>query len=225
MGGQMDTEAKRATVLAVDDEPINIEFIVKGLGREYEILAATSGREALELVERCLPDLVILDVKMPDMDGYETYRRLKEIEAFKDTPVIFVSGLDAEEYELLGLELGAADYLIKPIRPALVGQRVRNILELKASRGKLAAQVLELRELNRRLQAEIENVKTLRGLLPICCVCKKIRDDKGYWNQIEAYISENAGVEFSHGYCPECIEKTVKQTALDKERLGKAKGV
>jgi len=212
----MNSGKSRPALLVVDDEPINIEVIAHSVGEECEILAATSGRQALEIAAQNTPDLVLLDVSMPEMDGYETFSRLKELESMKNIPVIFVTAFGAEEFELRGLKLGAADYLVKPVRPALVMQRIRNLVELKDSRELLAAQVLELRELNRKLQIEMDNVKTLRGLLPICCVCKKIRDDKGYWNQLEAYISENAGVEFSHGYCPECLEKALRD--IDKGR-------
>jgi response regulator RpfG family c-di-GMP phosphodiesterase len=214
----MDTSKERPIVLVVDDEPINIEVMARGLGKDYEALAATGGREALDIASRCVPDLIILDVSMPEMDGYETFRRLKDIEALINVPVMFVTALGAEDYELHGLELGAADYITKPIRPALVRQRVRNILELRAKRELLAEQVLELQDLNRKLQVEIENVKTLRGLLPICCVCKKIRDDKGYWNQLELYISQNTDAEFSHGYCPECLKKAMDDMELNRGR-------
>jgi CheY-like chemotaxis protein len=214
----MAISKERPTVLVVDDEPINIEVMVRGLGKDYEALAATGGGEALDIAARYVPDLIILDVSMPEMDGYETFRRLKDIEALKNVPVVFVTALGAEEHELQGLELGAADYIIKPIRPALVRQRVRNILELKVKRELLAGQVLELQDLNLKLQAEIENVKTLRGLLPICCVCKKIRDDKGYWNQLESYISQNTDVEFSHGYCPDCLKKALDDVEIKRGR-------
>jgi PleD family two-component response regulator len=206
----MDTDKCRRKLLIVDDEPVNIEALACSLQLEYEILAATRGAEALDVAAQCMPDLILLDVFMPEMDGYETYGRLKDSDALKNIPVIFVTALGSEEQELKGLELGAADYIIKPVRPALVRQRVGNILKLKTQRETLAAQVLELQALNRKLQAEIETVKTLRGLLPICCVCKKIRDDEGYWKQIEEYISANTDAEFSHGYCPDCFEKAVK---------------
>jgi response regulator RpfG family c-di-GMP phosphodiesterase len=214
----METGKERPIVLVVDDEPINIEVMARGLGKDYEALAATGGKEALDIAARYVPDLIILDVSMPEMDGYETFRCLKEIEALKNVPVIFVTALGAEEYELHGLELGAADYIIKPIKPALVKQRVGNILELKAKSDLLAERALELQDLNRKLQVEIENVKTLRGLLPICCVCKKIRDDKGYWNQLEIYISQNTDAEFSHGYCPECLKKALDDMDLKRGR-------
>jgi CheY-like chemotaxis protein len=206
----MKDEKRRPILLVVDDEPINIEVIAHTMGGECEILAATGGRQALEIAAQTIPDLILLDVSMPEMDGYETLRRLKEMEAMNNIPVMFVTAFGAEEFELRGLKLGAVDYIVKPVRPELVKQRVRNMLELRNSRELLAEQVLELQELNRKLQIEMDNVKTLRGLLPICCVCKKIRDDKGYWNQLETYITQNAGIEFSHGYCPECLEKALR---------------
>jgi|WetSurMetagenome_2_1015567.scaffolds.fasta_scaffold00063_22 CheY-like chemotaxis protein len=211
----MEADIRRPILLVVDDEPINIEVIAHSVGGEYEILAATSGQQALDIAAQNTPDLVLLDVSMPGMDGYETFSRMKKMEPLKNIPVMYVTAFGAEEFELRGLRLGAVDYIAKPVRPALVRQRVKNMLELKTNRELLAAQVLELQELNRKLQVEMDNVKTLRGLLPICCVCKKIMDDKGYWNRLETYIAENTGAEFSHGYCPECLDKAMKQVDID----------
>jgi diguanylate cyclase (GGDEF)-like protein len=124
----------RQTVLIVDDTPMNIEILSRALDAEYEILCATSGQEALEIAFDQSPDLILLDVVMPGMSGYEVCTRLKAEARLRATPVIFVSGMDHEEDEARGLEVGAIDYLAKPIRPSIVKARVRNHLELKRHR-------------------------------------------------------------------------------------------
>jgi diguanylate cyclase (GGDEF)-like protein len=125
------------TILIVDDLPSNIEILAGLLGEEYEILFATSGEEALEIAHRQIPDLILLDVVMPEMDGYTVCARLKEDEVTRDIPVIFVTGKDQDEDESKGLIAGGIDYITKPIRPAIVTARIRNHLELKRSRDSL----------------------------------------------------------------------------------------
>jgi len=125
---------KRQTVIIVDDTPANIVILSKSLGDDYELIFATSGDEALELIGSQKPDLILLDVMMPDMDGYQLCTLLKGDPATRDIPIVFVTAMCQEEDEVRGLELGAIDYLTKPISPAIVRARVRNHLELKRYR-------------------------------------------------------------------------------------------
>lgn len=124
----------KQTVLIVDDSPANIEILSDTLGTEHEILFATSGEEALEIARNEAPDLILLDVVMPDMDGYDVCLRLKSDPRTEEIPVIFVTAMDQEEDEAKGLNIGGIDYLTKPIRPPIVRARVRNHLELKRHR-------------------------------------------------------------------------------------------
>lgn len=128
----------KPTILLADDSPANIGLMEMVLGTEYEILVAVNGEEAVELALAETPDLILLDVMMPKMDGYEACRRLKADRRTADIPVIFVTALDQEGEETKGLELGAIDFIAKPIRPAVVKARVRNHLELKQQRDILA---------------------------------------------------------------------------------------
>lgn len=125
---------KRQTVMIVDDNPTNIEILGESLGDDYELVFATSGADALELVLADKPDLILLDVMMPGMDGYELCTILKGDPANRDIPIIFVTAMTQEEDEIKGLELGAIDYLTKPISPHIVRVRVKNHLELKRYR-------------------------------------------------------------------------------------------
>jgi diguanylate cyclase (GGDEF)-like protein len=128
----------RALILIVDDEVTNIEILNAALEDEYEICFATSGEEAIKTALAVLPDLILLDVLMPGIDGYEVCRRLKEDPLIADVPIIFTTGLDDQEAEIRGLSLGAIDYVTKPISPAIVRARVRNHIELKKMRDELA---------------------------------------------------------------------------------------
>ena len=129
---------QRPLVMIVDDQITYIELLNAALEDEYEICFATDGEEAIKLALDVLPDLILLDVVMPGIDGYEVCRRLKQESMLADTPIIFTTGLDDQEAELRGLALGAIDYVTKPISPIIVRARVRNHLELKRMHDELA---------------------------------------------------------------------------------------
>ena len=156
----------KATILVVDDEPLNVAVLSELLRPDYRVLGARSGPVALDLVEAELPDLILLDVMMPDMDGYSVLRQLRASARTRPVPVIFVTALGADVDEERGLSLGAADYIIKPIKPAVVLARVRTQLELKAARDRLADQNSWLEtELARRLHdSEVAQDLTLCAL-------------------------------------------------------------
>ncbi|MCF8479610.1 MAG: diguanylate cyclase [Rhodospirillum sp.] len=122
------------TILIADDDPGNIEILSDILDEDYEILFAMEGPRTLELVREQMPDLVILDVMMPGLSGYEVCRELKKDPVTEKIPVIFLTSLDNDQGETYGLELGAIDYISKPIRPGIVKVRVRNHMELKKTR-------------------------------------------------------------------------------------------
>ncbi|MBF0178586.1 MAG: PleD family two-component system response regulator [Magnetococcales bacterium] len=130
-------DAERARLLIVDDAPTNLRFMGSILREEHEILVATNGLDALKVAETEKPDLILLDIMMPVMDGYETCRRLKNNPVTRDIPVIFVTARDQEEDEERGLELGAIDYVSKPCSPSIIRIRIRNHLELKRHRDRL----------------------------------------------------------------------------------------
>jgi diguanylate cyclase (GGDEF)-like protein len=129
---------KRAVVLIVDDEISNIEIMNAALEDHYEVCFATSGEEAIKIARTVLPDLILLDVLMPGIDGYEVCRTLKQDALLADVPVIFSTGLGDLNAEAYGLSLGAIDYITKPIQPVILAARVRNHIELKNLRDELA---------------------------------------------------------------------------------------
>jgi putative two-component system response regulator len=125
-------------ILIVDDTPDNIDILVESLKESYQLKAALNGFKALEIaVGQPRPDMILLDVMMPDMDGYEVCRRLKKNPQTADIPVIFVTARHEPADEKLGLELGAVDYIVKPISPAIVQARVRTHLTLSDRRREL----------------------------------------------------------------------------------------
>ncbi|MFM2058136.1 MAG: hypothetical protein RLY71_2521 [Pseudomonadota bacterium] len=143
----------KPTILVVDDEPINLTVLSRLLQPHYRVLGARSGASALNLLASDVPpDLILLDVMMPEMDGYSVLRQLKQNARTREVPVIFVTALGAEDDEEHGLALGAVDYIVKPVKPAIVLARVRAQLELKTARDRLADQNAWLeRELARRM--------------------------------------------------------------------------
>ncbi len=125
---------QKQVILIVDDTPINLQILVEVLGEEYEIVFATNGRDALTLAETSRPDLILLDIQMPGMNGYDVCKALKAIPALEGLSVIFLTAMSQQEDEVAGLKLGAVDYITKPFHPDIVRLRVHNQLELKRLR-------------------------------------------------------------------------------------------
>jgi len=197
----------RHKILMVDDDPVNIRLLEAALTEEYEIHTSLNGFDAIRQAKEQMPDLILLDVMMPDISGFEVCRVIKSDVSFSGVPIIFLTAMDTFEAETEGLEAGGIDYLAKPINVNLLRIRVRNHLELKQRNDLIGEQ----RDLLARQKAELEEalarVKRLEGIIPICSYCKNIRIDDTSWQVLEKYISEHSDALFSHGVCPECIEK------------------
>jgi DNA-binding response OmpR family regulator len=218
----------KGTILIVDDAPAYLKLLVDTLTPEgYQVLSANSGEQALASVAARLPELVLLDVRMPGMGGFEVYRRLKARAESRDIPVIFLTAVTEMGKRVEGLRLGAVDFISKPFQVEELLARVQTQLELRRLRVQLEKQAAGLRRANARIQKEmaertrtaqalreknteleaaLAKVKLLSGLLPICSACKKIRDDKGYWSQVENYVEEHSEATFTHGLCPDCLK-------------------
>jgi PleD family two-component response regulator len=197
-------------VLIVDDIPENISTLAIALESEgFAIKTAADGEQALQIANNHSPDLILLDIKMNGMDGFETCLALKKQNATKDIPVIFLTVSKETEAVIRGFTCGGVDYIAKPFRQEEVCARVRTHLYLRALMKEKEKLIVEL-------QQALAKVKTLSGLLPICSSCKKIRDDKGYWNQIETYIREHSEADFTHGICPKCAKMLYPGLVKDK---------
>jgi len=125
MGGK-----KKNSILIVDDERDNISILKNILCQEYTIYASTSGNDAIETAQSFMPDVILLDILMPDMDGYDVITAIKNSDKTRDIPVIFISGLDNINAEIKGLALGATDYILKPFNPAIVKLRIKNCIQV-----------------------------------------------------------------------------------------------
>jgi putative two-component system response regulator len=158
-----DRALEAPKVLLVDDNTANLQVLRENLdGLGYKLLIAKSGKSALEIVRKACPDLLLLDIMMPEMDGYEVCRRLKAAEESRHIPVIFLTAMADAEDEAKGLALGAVDYITKPINPYLVRARVRNHLELKRHRDHLEQLVrVKTREVQLTQAVMIESLATL----------------------------------------------------------------
>ena len=141
-------------ILIIDDTVANIQILNEIFHEEYQIFFATSGGAGIEVAQRELPDIILLDVMMPEMDGYETCLILKSDPVTSSIPVIFVTAMGEEEDETRGLGAGAIDYLTKPISPPIVKARVKNHLELKSGRDMLEKIGKELAAKNVTLEKE-----------------------------------------------------------------------
>ncbi len=193
-----EQNAEKFKILVVDDNPNNIDVLVHALeSRSYDLAIATSGERALKTTAHFHPDLILLDLMMPGMDGLETCRLLKSDPQTADIPVIIVTAAAAVDNSFAA---GAVDYVVKPVREEEVLARVRTHLQLRSLIGRQESLITEL-------QNALDKVKQLSGFLPICAACKKIRNDQGYWEQIEQYISKHSEADFSHGTCPDCVQR------------------
>jgi DNA-binding response OmpR family regulator len=199
---------QRSTILIVDDNLKNLKVLLDLLKDfDFDISVAKSGEEALRRVSRRTPDIILLDVMMPGLDGFETCRRLKANEATREIPVIFMTALTDVESKLKGFEIGGVDYITKPIEYQEAIARLNAHLTIRRLQRSMAEKNAELQAKNEQLQQALDKVKVLSGLLPICANCKKIRDDQGYWQDVAVYIRDHSEADFTHGICPECIQK------------------
>lgn len=183
------------TILIVDDFPENLTVLGELLQPIYQVRVATSGQKALRIASHPpYPDLILLDVMMPDIDGYQVFAQLRADPATRDIPVIFVTAMDSVEAELQALDAGAVDYITKPVAPAIVLARVRTQLELKQARDRLADQNdwLEAEVARRMEENELTQEVGIRALAHLA----EIRDPETGFHilRTQGYVQELAGL-------------------------------
>jgi len=200
-----------ARILVVDDVDVNVKVLEAKLTSEYfNVLSANDGLTALKLAQVEHPDLILLDVMMPRMDGLELCRRIRQKPALAHMYVVLLTGRDDRKDVVAGLDAGADDYIVKPFDPDELRARVQVGIRVLTLQEKLADRVAEL-------QDALTNVKRLQGLLPICSYCKRIRGDDQYWQQVDSYIVEHSDAQFTHGICPPCSQKLMAE--IEEERI------
>ncbi len=189
-------------VLIAEDDVDSFELLATLLTSfGYEIVGVDNGDDALKILQRPdRPMLAILDWMMPGLSGIDVCRKLREQACDNPTYIILLTSLSSENDIVEGLEAGADDYITKPFDFFELNARIgvgQRVIDLQSS---LNARVKELED-------ALGHVKTLQGILPICMHCRKIRDDKQSWQQIEAYLAQHTDVQFSHGICEKCLQE------------------
>lgn len=177
-------ESRSSLILIVDDNISNLQVLGAVLsGKGYEIAVAADAVEALEFLGGDIPDLILLDIMMPGTDGFELCRKIKLMDKLSEVPVLFLTALTDPDSIVKGFDSGAVDYISKPFNNAELLARIKTHLGLKKAR---------------------EELRILRGTLPICVRCRKIKDEDGYWQLVEEYIESHTELLFSHGLCDSC---------------------
>lgn len=191
--------AKR--ILIAEDDNISRRLLSASLQKwGYELTVACDGTEAVAAFQAD-PDIsmAILDWMMPGMEGPEVCRHIKGARNQSFTYVIMLTAMTAKEDIVKALSTGADDYIAKPWDASELEARIRagfRIIELETS----------LRKKILHLENALEQVEQLKGILPICAWCKKIRDDSDYWHSVEEYVEKYSRATFSHGICPDCVD-------------------
>ena len=193
-------------VLYVEDEELTRAAVSAPLGRRVKtLLQAKNGKEGLELFRLHRPGIVITDIRMPAMDGLTMAREIKALD--EKTQIIVTTAHNDTRYFLDAIDIGIDRYVLKPIDHEKLFSGLEKCMATINREQERQRHQQERDNLIAELQEALATIKTLHGILPICSSCKKIRDDKGAWTQMEAYITEHTDAEFSHGICSECAQK------------------
>ncbi len=175
----------------------------------FEVVNADRVSSALRHIANEKFDVILCDMRLPDSLGIETLLKVKANAG--ETPIIVLSGLEGEDIAITAVRKGAQDYLVKgTFNESML---VRSILYS-----------IERKKLMLQLENSLREIKTLKGMIPICAWCRKLRDDDGYWKQVETYIMEHTDAAFTHGICPECAAKARAEFDDARKRLSKSGG-
>lgn len=192
-------------LVAEDDFFVSQEIIhmLEELGYT-KIEEAANGEEAVQMVQSLHPDIVLMDIKMPKLDGLKASRLIQEN---SPTPVVVITAFETADLLEQASEAGISAYLTKPPTASELERAItiaigrhRDLMEVRRLN-----QELEIK--NRDLAAAIAEIKVLRGILPMCSFCKRIRNDRGYWEQVDRYLQDHTEADISHGLCDECMKE------------------
>jgi phosphoserine phosphatase RsbU/P len=196
-------------ILIADDDAVTRKLLDATLRRHgWDVITTKDGNDAWrafqELKGKDAPALAILDWMMPGMEGIELCRRLRATPGFESVYVILLTSRSETMDLAKGLAAGANDYMAKPFDPEELDARVRVGQRMVMLQQRLNIRVAELEQ-------ALAHVKRLQGLLPICSYCKKVRNEANYWEQVDSYLSTHSDLDFTHGICPTCSDKMMKQ--------------
>lgn len=192
-------------ILIAEDDNVSRKLLESTLMRwGHDVLCTSNGEQALSLLKTpdC-PPLAILDWMMPIMNGVDVVRAVRKNQKDQAVYIILLTARDSVDDVVTGLDAGANDYLTKPFNRHELRARVNVGIRVVELEHRLADRISELED-------ALGTIKTLKGLIPICAYCKKIRNDDDYWQQLEIFISDHSEAEFSHGICPDCYDQQVK---------------
>ncbi|BBO66645.1 transcriptional regulator [Desulfosarcina alkanivorans] len=201
---------KTIKILVAEDDYLISEDIIRGLKMQgyANIIEAVDGEDAYEKTCSVHPDIVLMDIMMPRLDGIAAAQK---IQACCPTPIVILTAYESSDFVIKARAAGVSAFLTKPPRQ----DDLERAIVIAMARH---ADLMELRRLNQALELALVEIKRLQGILPICAKCKKIRDDKGYWQQIEAYISDHSEAEFSHSICPDCARQLYPELCDQDQR-------
>ena len=199
-------------ILVADDDPVSLRLIEAVLAKwGHEVILARDGADALEKIRSDDVRMGIIDWMMPEVDGIELCRRVRagSSNAAGYVYLIVLTSKSDKRDLLEGLEAGADDYLVKPCDPRELQVRLNVGVRMLELEDRLSERI-------RELETALNTIQRLEGMLPICAYCKKVRDDKNYWHQVETYVAQRTRARFSHSVCPECFE-TVLKPEMEKQ--------
>lgn len=189
-------------VLIADDDAVTahrLEKLAESWG--YETVMTADGPSTLAALDHAgAPRLVLLDWMMPGIAGPQICQTLRQRGDSEGVYIIMLTARDAHADMVAGFDAGVDDYLVKPFDADELRGRLKAGARIVDLQTRLADNLAAL-------TSAMANIKTLKGMLPICGYCKSIRDDSNYWHQLEEYVSEHSDAEFSHGICPSCLSK------------------
>ena len=195
-------------ILVAEDDAVTRKILGVTLERlGWDVVSVTDGQAAwrvFEMLGKDAPELAVLDWMMPGLEGIEISRRLRATPGFEFVYVILLTSRAEKQDLSAGLAAGANDYIAKPFDPVELEARVRVGERMVNLQRSLADRVLEL-------EAALGEVRALQGLLPICSYCKKVRNEANYWEQVDSYLVSHSDVKITHGICPNCLEKMMKE--------------
>ena len=215
-----------ALVLLIDDQAFVGDAVTRALNGQSDIDLhfCPNPHEAIALANTLRPTVILLDLVMPQISGLTLLKLFRENAVTAEVPIVVLSAEEEAQTKSDAFALGANDYLVK--LPDMIELRARiryhtrahvnrlqreeAFIALRESQQQLVRTNTELRLLNEGLKKALDEVKQLQGLLPICCSCKKVRDDQNYWHLLDTYLTEHTDVTFSHGLCPDCYASMLK---------------
>ena len=202
-------------LIAEDDATSRMVLASILTGEGFEVTSAEDGGAAWQLLQQPgAPSLAIVDLMMPGLDGFELVRRVRALPNAVPPYLIIVSTKDDKADVVAGLGAGANDYLTKPYDAGELRARIEVGKQLIEAR-------IALNEKVEELELALKEVRTLKGIVPICASCKNVRDDQGYWNRVETYLNEHTDAEFSHAVCPDCMKRLYPQFRDDESGIKK----